>query len=121
MRSANLVIMIVVLHASAGFISAIGVADDLGVDPETGVDEKIDSTVDSARDISAANGVGETLFGLILTAWNAASAILMLVVVFPLMLSNLGVPSAILALVFAPLYIILGMDFINILLRVDLI
>lgn len=113
--SMNLVVILFLLNASAGLLVASGFAADIGIDLDPGADDELDTANETAQSIQTGSSIGETLFGALAAAGKTATTIFSVIFIAPLMFENLGVPTWITAFVFAPMYIIVGYDILNIL------
>lgn len=111
MRASTLiVIFLIFINSATGLAIESGFAADAGIQPQAcGFDEldKLENTVD---DITASNGLGNTLFGVFTaigqvfeTVWGVATAA-------PTMVQCMGAPDYITAFAFAPLYLITAAD-----------
>ena len=109
--STNIVLFLVLMNATSGFLVATGVANDLGIAPLAGGSEQVESVNGAAKDVSPGGGAGGTLFGLFVSAAGTIKDILVMATVGgPLILANAGLPAALVGLLFAPMYVIVGAD-----------
>lgn len=115
MRSVNLVIILFLLNASAGLMVASGYAADIGIDLDPGADDELDKANETAQNIQTGSSIGETLFGALAAAAKTVTTIFTVIFIAPLMFNNLGVPTWLTAFVFAPMYIIVGIDVLQVL------
>ena len=113
--STNIVIFLFLLNASATLLTASGVAGDLGIQPDPGADERIQATEQKMKELEASGGFGATLFLMYISITRVIEGVFGLLFAGPTMLANLGVPSWLLAFVFAPQYLIVGMDVVYLL------
>lgn len=113
--STRIVIFLLFLNAAAGAFVASGTAADWGISPTPGGDEALQTANETATSIQGSGGFGETLFGAFAGAANTFSAIFSVVFAGPLMIANLGVPAWLTGFVFAPAYILVGIDLVYIL------
>lgn len=111
----TVVLFLVLLNASAVAMNESGLSDNLGVNPNPGGDDEISSANESARNISATGGIGQTLFGALAAVADTFNSIGELIFAGPRMFINLGVPEYIVTFVFAPAYIIVGIAVADIL------
>lgn len=111
-KSTKLVVFLIMLHAGAGLLSASGVAADMGVLPDPGGDEKIDTAQSSAENVEAEGGIADTLFALYTSVTNSIMGVFNTVFALELMLSNLGIPVYVTAFLAAPVPIIVGLDIV---------
>jgi hypothetical protein len=109
-RSTNIVIFLLLLNASAGLLTASGVAADWGIQPDPGGDQQASAVNSEAQGLSPGKGGTETLFGLFITAANTFKGIFGFIFAGPLMLINLGLPSWLVTFVFAPQYVLVAVD-----------
>jgi hypothetical protein len=114
MRSTNIVIFLVLLNASAVFIGASGLGGDLGYTPTIGGDDQISDAEDAARDVSASRSALDNFIAGIIAAAETMGTIFGIVIAGPQMFINLGVPGPLVAFVAAPLYILVGIDVLQI-------
>jgi hypothetical protein len=112
-KSTNIVMFLVLMNATALFLTASGVGADLGIAPQTGGGQGVES-VNSALNpdnVNPGGGAGGTLFGLFTSAATIFKDVAVMATVGgPLMLANLGVPAFVVTFVFAPMYLIVGAD-----------
>lgn len=113
--SVNIAVLLILVNSGAAFFLATGVAGDWGVAPEVGGDEEINQVQDTAGSLESNSGTGDTLLGLYDAVTGAFSSLVQIVFAGPTMLQNLGVPSAVTAFFFAPMYLIVGADIIYVL------
>jgi len=113
--STRIVIFLVLLNAAAGVMVQSGVANDWGISPTPGGGEAIEEANQTASEIKGSGGFGDTLFGAFAGAANAFGDIFGAATAGPTMLSNLGIPGWLVGFVFAPLYILIGIDLVFIL------
>lgn len=114
MRSTNIVIFLVLLNASAVFIGATPVGDDLGYSPTVGGDEQISNATDAASDVSASRSALDNFIAGVIAAAETMGTIFGVVIAGPQMFINLGVPGPLVAFISAPLYILVGVDVLQI-------
>jgi hypothetical protein len=114
MRSTNIVIFLVLLNASAVFIGATGIGNDLGYTPTVGGDEQIGEATDAASNVEASRSALDNFIAGIIAAADTMSTIFGVVIAGPQMFINLGVPTALVAFISAPLYILVGIDILQI-------
>lgn len=114
-KSTQIVMFLVMMNATAGFLTASGVAADLGISPQPGASVQVGEINDAAQQPNPGGGAGGTLFGLFVSVATIAKDIFVLATVGgPLMLSNLGIPGFIVGFIFAPIYLIVGADLLYI-------
>jgi|APHM01.1.fsa_nt_gi hypothetical protein len=114
MRSTNILIILVALNASAVLVGSIGLGAEAGYNPTVGGDDRIEEANQSASNVEGSGGVIDSFVGAVLNAASQLVTIFSVVVAGPQMLLNLGVPGPIVALVAAPLYIVVGIDLLEV-------
>lgn len=121
MRSTNILIFLVALNASAVVIGAVGVGADLGYQPTIGGDGEIQNANESAANVEAqSDSAFDTFVGAVISAASTITTILGVVTAGPQMLINLGVPAFIVLPLATPLYILVGIDILQIISGRDL-
>jgi hypothetical protein len=113
--STRIVIFLLFLNAGAGLMVQSGVAADWGVDPNPGGDAELEKANATAAEIDPSGGLGDTLFGLYNSIAGTFQTVLETATAGPTMLNNLGVPGYLTAFLFAPLYLIVGIDVVYLL------
>jgi hypothetical protein len=115
MRSTNILIFLVALNASAVVIGAVGLGADLGYQPTIGGDAEIQTANESAANVEAqSDSAFDTFVGAVISAASTITTILGVVTAGPQMLINLGVPAFIVLPLATPLYILVGIDILQI-------
>jgi len=114
MRSTNILIILVALNSAALLVGAVGVGQDVGYQPTVGGDSQIDDANSSADSVSSNRGAFDSFVGAVITAAQTLMTIFGVVTAGPRMVMNLGVPSAIVVPLAAPLYILVGIDLLEI-------
>jgi len=121
MRSTNILIFLVALNASAVVVGAVGLGADLGYQPTIGGDAKIETANESAANAEAqSDSAFDTFVGAVISAASTITTILGVVTAGPQMLINLGVPAFIVLPLATPLYILVGIDILQIISGRDL-
>jgi len=115
LRSVNIAVILFLLNASAGLMVASGFAEDVGVELDPGAGDELDAVNESSQNVSTGSSIGQTLFGTIAEVAKTAQSIFSIIFIAPIMFQNLGVPSFITAFVFAPMYIYVSVDILNVL------
>jgi hypothetical protein len=115
----TILIITVLLNGTATIMEASGLNDDLGVEIQTGVDDRIDAVVDNAQEGFDPNtGAVESFVLIAVSAGNAVATLLEGVFTAPTLISNLlggsGVVDAVVTAFFAPMYIISTLEIISI-------
>lgn len=103
-----IVVFMFFLHAVPGLLLASGVAADMGIDPAISGGEGIDQANNELRDIEPSGGFAATLFTLYTSVTGPVKTLLDVLLGAEMMFIGLGVPSWLIAFVFAPKFIILG-------------
>lgn len=109
-KTTKLVVFLVMLHAAAGLLSASGVAADMGVLPDPGGDEKIETAASDAKSVEAEGGIADTLFALYNSVTKSIMGVLNAAFALEIMLHNLGIPMYVTVFLAAPVPIIVGFD-----------
>lgn len=110
-KSMVIVIFLVMMNATSGFLAASGVAEDTNMAPQPGGSQQVADVSDAAEDVNPGGGAGATLFGLFVSAGSIVKDIFVMATIGgPVMLSNAGMPSWLVAFIFAPMYLIVGAD-----------
>jgi len=115
MRSTNILVFLIVLNASATFVGVLPVAGDLGYQPTVGGGEAVAEAQDAGQQIQSERSSLDQFVGGIIAAAETLTTMLGVVVAGPRMLINLGAPAALVTLLAAPLYIVVGLDLLQIL------
>lgn len=113
--STRVVVFLIFLNAAAGALVASGVAGDMGIAPNPGGDQALEQANDSVSQVEPGGGPVDTLFGLYASVADTLSAVFGVVFAGPAMIAALGVPGWITGFVFAPMYLLVGIDIIYIL------
>lgn len=121
LRSTNVLIALVLLNASAVFVGALPVTDDLGYDPAIGGNDEIAEAQGAGESIQSERSSLDQFVGGIIAAATTITTMLSVVVAGPQMLINLGVPALVVTFLSAPLYILIGLDLLQVLSGRDLI
>lgn len=108
------VLFLFFMNGAAVMMEDSGLNDAMGVNPNPGGGDEIQSANQSAQNISATGGIGQTLFGALSAAADTVNTILGLVFAGPTMFGNLGVPAFITAFVFGPAYLIVGIAILDV-------
>jgi hypothetical protein len=116
MRSTNVLVVLVLVNASANFMVAAGIAADLGVNPSTGVNVQDDVKRQVGPDggnLDPESSVVQSAIGFGFAAFNFAIGLFQLIFQGPLMFAAFGVPEPLVGLIFAPMYVLVGFDAIS--------
>jgi hypothetical protein len=113
MRSTNIVVFLVCLNAAAVLIGATGFAD-VGAAPEIGGDGVIDNAEQRTERISTDRSALDQFVDGVITAAQVVGVVFEVATAGPAMFRNLGVPDVIVTFVAAPLYIIVGLDVLQV-------
>lgn len=116
MRRATSMILVFMLFANSTAIvldsSASGWSDEANQDVNLGATEEIAELRTDLRTIQTSGGFAETLFATLSSVGNTIEAILKSTYAAPEMISNVGVPGWLTAFMFAPLALVVGLDFV---------
>lgn len=121
LRSTNILVVLILLNSAAIFVGALPVSGDLGYQPAVGGDSEIEEATSAGEKIESERSSLDQFVGGILAAASTITTMLGVVVAGPTMLINLGVPTAVVTLVAAPLYIYIGLDLLQVLSGRDII
>jgi hypothetical protein len=115
-ESSQIVVLLILLNASAAFAGTTAVAEDLGVQFALGADEEIEAANQSAKQQDITQQSEDELIGTILgTVGGPIRAIFSLVFAAPIMFINLGANQALVGVLSAPLYVVVGLNIIQLL------
>lgn len=106
----KIVFVLVFLNSAAELMRASGWAASAGIDPDPGATSEMQQALDAAGNIRPGGGFGETLFALYISLTKTFFAIFEFIFSAPKMLINLGIPSFVVAFLFAPAALIVGRD-----------
>jgi len=113
-KTTQVALFLVCLNAAAGFLTASGVGGDLGVGPQVGGGETIEQANSTAAGYSPGGGSQSQATGIIGAVTRAASVLIDVIAIAtvggPQMLLNLGWPPFLVSFLFAPVYIVAGLD-----------
>lgn len=105
----NMTIILFFLNAGPAALQASGVAQDMGIDPSVSGDDAIGEANEAMQNETAAQGgFGGTLFGLFTAVTQPVTTVMDVITAGPNMLISAGVPTWLVAFVFAPQYLIVG-------------
>jgi len=121
MRSTNVLVFLVLLNSAAIFAAQLPVTGDLGYQPTVGGGEEIEQAQSAGQQIQSDRSSLDQFVGGIIAAAQTLTTMFAVVVAGPLMLTNLGVPAALVTFVAAPLYIFVGLDLLQVLSGRDII
>lgn len=110
----RITILLVCANLTAGFLTAAGAPAVLGIEPHTGIDDDVQHANESASSISDNLGIISSIVGLTITVVDTLVEIARLPFAAPTLALNLGVPQFIVAFVFGPLYIAVGIDLLSV-------
>lgn len=117
MRPSILILMFLILmNATVGLLGAAGVYDAAGVQPSIQTDGALQESEKNLEDVSpetGSGGVPGSFVGAVTGLATSVVPVIRSVLAAPLMFRSLGVPDIIVAFVFSPLYLIVGVDVIN--------
>jgi hypothetical protein len=116
MRSTNILIFLVALNGAAIALGGAGLTADAGFQPTPGGGEQIESANQTAGDIEATKGGAfDTFVGAVISGVGALTSIFDVVTAGPRMLVNLGAPAFVIFPLATPLYLLVGIDLLQIL------
>lgn len=112
-------IMLVLMNGSATIMDVSGLSEDLGVEIETGVDDRISEAVDELRNGFSPNAnIVESFVGLAIAGGRVFLAVVEGIVAAPtLMINILGggeLVTTVVTVVMAPLYVISTLELLTI-------
>lgn len=102
-----IVVFLIFLNAVPSLLFASGFAADAGIDPSVSGDKNINQAQDAASKVEASGGFANTLFQLYNSVTGPFQTILGILFGAELMFISLGVPSWIVAFVFAPKWLLI--------------
>lgn len=116
MKRASSVILVFMFFANATAVvldsSASGWSDAADQDVSLGATQAIADLQADLRTIQTSGGFAETLFATLSSVGNTIEAILKGTYAAPEMLVNAGLPAWMTAFLFAPLIVVVGLDFV---------
>jgi hypothetical protein len=121
LRSTNIVVLLVLLNASAVFVGALPVTEEVGYQPAVGGDDAINEAQETGDQIQSDRSSLDQFVGGIIAAASTIATILSVVVAGPQMLINLGAPSVLVTFIAAPLYILVALDLLQVLSGRDIV
>lgn len=107
-KAIAITVFMVFLNAVPGVLVASGVAADMGVTPAISGGEQIAQANEAMQGVQVSGGFASTLFALYTSVTGPVKVLLGLLVGGEVMFLSLGIPSWLVAFVFAPKYIIFG-------------
>jgi hypothetical protein len=113
MRSANVLVLLILVNAGANFMVASGLAADLGVAPSVGANVKgavEDRVGQDASNLNPRSSVVQSAIGLGFSIFSFLVDLFTGVFKGPLIFSQAGVPGPLVGLIFAPMYAMVGLD-----------
>lgn len=121
--TAQIVMFMICLAATAVLLQAAGVNDMFNISPETGINTtQINKNFTSyTSQIQGSNSVSLTPIGFIITGVTTVVKGFSVILMLPVVLNNLGVPMWIAAFIAAPLYLLLSLTVLYILTGRDLL
>lgn len=108
-----IVVFLICFNAGAVLLEVSGVSAAWGVESPTGTASALEDAQNAMNGIQASGGLAETLFGSFTATASTIEAMSRGVVAGPLLLSAAGIPSPLVAFVFAPMAIIIGRDLLH--------
>lgn len=101
----SMAVFLMILNSSVAAVEGSGVAEDWGVQPSVGGDQRIDEANESAQNVSFSGGQGQTLFSLFAGGGRLVNSVFGFIFAGPVMFQNAGVPGWATAVFFSPLYL----------------
>ena len=99
---------LIYFNAAAVLLEVSGVTAAWGVESPTGTVAALDDAVAAMNGIQASGGLADTLFGTFTAAASAIEAVGRAIVAGPLLLAAAGIPSPLVAFLFAPVALVIG-------------
>jgi hypothetical protein len=121
LRSTNIVVLLVLLNASAVFVGALPVTEEVGYEPAIGGDDAINEAQQTGDTIQSDRSSLDQFVGGIIAAASTIATILSVVVAGPQMLINLGAPTVLVTFIAAPLYVLVALDLLQVLSGRDIV
>ncbi len=115
-ETSQIVIVLVLLNASAAFAGSTAVGQELGVQPTLGAEAEIQAANESAQVQEVSQTSEDELIGAITgSVLNPIRDIFSLAFAAPIMFINLGANAALVSVFAAPLYIVVGLNIVSVL------
>jgi len=120
----TVIIFTIFLNAVPGLLVGSGVAEDMGINPSIGGDDKIQAADEKVTGdpndpdqsgIEPTGGFGETLFTLYTSLGGVVQTILGILIGAEIMLISLGLPDWLVLFFFAPKFMLIGAALIYVL------
>jgi len=110
----TILVFMILLNGMSTVMAASGLNDDLGVSINPGAEQTVDDIITNAQaGFSPSTSIVESFVGVSLAALNTFELIIGGITVGgPVMFINLGFPNWIVIPVFAPMYLIITLEFI---------
>lgn len=110
----TILVMMILLNGMSTVMAASGLNDDLGVSINPGAEQTVNDIIKNAKEgFSPSTTIVESFVGVSLAALNTFELLVTgLTAGGPVMFMNLGFPSWIVLPVFAPMYLIVTLEFI---------
>lgn len=112
-RTPAIVIFFIFFSAAATLLEISGMTAAMGAEAPVGTITALNDAQNAMDGIQASEGLGDTLFGSFTAATAAIEALGRGVFGGPILLTNAGVPGPIVAFLFAPAAIIVGLDILH--------
>lgn len=108
----KITVFLLILNSFAGLLQTAGWCADAGICPDPGGDDVVDAANASATELKTTqSSQSDTLFTALSTSASQVIEVVKLIVAGgPLMLINMGVPSALVTFLFSPAYILIMAD-----------
>lgn len=105
-----IVMFLLFFNAGAGMLISTGVADEIGINPQTGNDDRLEAANESASNINPGSGSGGTLFGLYNALAQTLETIFNAILPGAAMLKTAGFPAFFVDFLFTAAFVIVGLD-----------
>lgn len=112
-KTPAIVVFFLFFSAAAVLIEAVGLTAAMGVESPTGVSASFEAAQTEWKNVVAAEGVADTLFGSFIAATSSIEVLARGVFSGPLLLTSAGIPAPFVAFLFAPAGVIVLMDILH--------
>jgi hypothetical protein len=119
LRTTNIVVFLICINSAAILVGATPIAD-VGASPDIGGGAEIEDARDQGREIATDRSALDQFVNGLIAAASSVSVIFEVAIAGPSMFLNLGVPAPIVTFVAAPLYVVVGLDVLQVLSGRDL-
>jgi len=117
-RGKELVIVMVCLNAAAAAMTACPgpcLGQNMGVSPQTGIDSTVEQANTASESVNATQNSDQFggIVDIIRATGDTITLIFEIAFAFPILLTNIGLPTWAVALISAPVYVITGITVIS--------